>query len=336
MPMNVLRLIPEGGGETIKIDQDRALVGREATSDVHLQHASVSRLHAEIQRNFDDWTIIDRNSGNGVMVDGVRTDRSSLLPGQIVQFGTLSFRVDIDRGDDGATVILGRSPIAATDATLMAPSSIGGSLDLDYSAPPESEFEAPEPEPPPSPKPWILVAGVVVLLGFGALAFFVLSNRNRPASRPAPTPLPVALPSAPPPTPFPATPAPTPVPRPPERPRGILLISTDTSADVFVDGVRNGQVREGGMRRVQVTPGEHIVSFRIGPARYDRMVRVRAGEQAVVPFSLPVPTPSPSVVSPPASSPLPSVLPTLPFSTPPGTPSPTPKAIRGGRFKKTS
>jgi hypothetical protein len=176
-----------------------------------------------------------------------------------------------------------------------------------------------------------MVVGGFVLACLGLLALFFLSNRSQTGVEPGPE-RPIATPSAAlMPSLLPATPTPTPAPVVVPRPRGSLLISTDTSADVFVDGLRNGLLRAGGMQQVQVSPGEHIVSFHIGEARYDRLVRVREGEQAVVPFTQEVapespslPPPLPSVSSTPASSSSPAVHPALPFSTPLETASPTP------------
>ena len=85
--MNVLRLIPEEGGEPVTISLDHVLIGRDPDSDIHLRDVSVSRRHAEIRRTDDEWVVIDLESGNGVFLDGERTPVGVLGPGKMVQFG---------------------------------------------------------------------------------------------------------------------------------------------------------------------------------------------------------------------------------------------------------
>ena len=109
--MNALRLHPLNGDPTLSIEQDFVTVGRDASSDLQLKDASVSRRHAEITLRGEDWVIVDQNSGNGIHIDGRRTHEATLLPGQQLQIGNLKFKVEIDRGDDGSTVVLGRSPL---------------------------------------------------------------------------------------------------------------------------------------------------------------------------------------------------------------------------------
>ena len=264
--MNVLRLIPEQGGEAIAIDQDRVLVGRDSAADIHLRDASVSRQHAEIRKNDDEWVIIDLKSGNGVLIDGVRTSHDVLLPGQRLQLGNVRFLVQIDRGDDGSTVILGRSPLlAAGDST------------VNFVRPPAA-----------SQRRGVLltlalVAAGPVVVALGLLALYWSSPKALPSPpRPAPasfvTPTVLLTPS-----PIAASPAPQPA-RKIQPPTSTLLIATDIRAKVLVDGRRSITILPGGLRRVQVSPGEHIVSFRVGGARHDQVVRTKANEQAVVRF----------------------------------------------------
>jgi hypothetical protein len=325
--MNVLRLIPEQGNETIVIDQDRVLVGRDAASDVHLKDASVSRRHAEIQKGTDgEWVIIDLDSSNGVHVDGVRTPESVLGSGQRLQIGSVGFRVEVDRGDDGSTVILKRSPFAAGSRTTI------------LSEPPPNLRSA---SPPPSERPAVLLVTALVVSGlvvamFGVLALYWPRPQTPPkaaAAAPIPLPTPVEPPA---PRLVPATPVQIPVPAPP---RGALLISTDIRAEVLVDGQSSGAIEAGGLRRVGVVPGDHIVSFLVADARHDQLVHANANEQAVVRFSggatsLPSPSPVPPALKT-QESPTPAALRLAtisPMSSPsteplPATVSPTPSVV---------
>ena len=319
--MNVLRLIPEQGNEAIAIDQERVSVGRDPGSDIHLKDASVSRRHAEIQKKSDgEWVITDRDSGNGIFVDGVRTSESVLQPGQGLQIGNVRFRVEIDRGDEGSTVILRRSPFAARiDKTILA-------------EPPPDRRPASPLRPERSALLLVLALVVVglVVTSFGLLAlYWPAPPAPKRTAAPAPIPLPTPeRPSAP--NPVPATPVSVPVPDPP---KGALLLSTDIRAEVLVDGQRSGAIGAGGLRRVGVVPGDHIVTFLVGEARYDQVVRANANEQAVVRFSggaTSLPSPSPVPLSFQSPTPTALRLATIsPISSPPAapvpaTPSPTP------------
>jgi len=274
--MNILRLIPDGGGPAVEIDQDLSRVGRDSGSDIHLRDASVSRQHAEIERREDDWSIVDLNSGNGTRLDGERIHEATLLPGQKLHIGNLCFRVEIDRGTDGATMMLGRSPLLTppADQTVLS------------SGPPV--FPPPPPKAPEPPKKdWLLPAAVfgAVVVGL-VLAGVAFRITRRPAQVPEAALAPIAEASATPtitpdPTPAPtATPTPTPRPAPP-RPLGSLLVTSDVDTRVFIDGRFAAILKASGLRRFRVAPGEHIVQFRSEAGQVEVVVRVRVNEQTV-------------------------------------------------------
>ncbi|MBX7185533.1 MAG: FHA domain-containing protein [Vicinamibacteria bacterium] len=294
--MNVLRLHPANGDPPISIEHARVLVGRDPGSDVHLKDASVSRRHAEITLRGEEWVIVDQKSGNGIHVDGRRSQEAVLLPGQQLQIGNVKFRVEIDRGDDGSTVMLGRSPLLEDpgDRTLMG------------AAPPV--FPAPLPsEAPPGSRKLAWMAGVFVIvavvIGLAFAAVNRLSNQRLEEQRrlaaalatPRPTPRPSATPTP--------EPTPTPTPVPVRRPTGSLLVSTDVDASVSIDGRVVAQLKASGLRRFDVAPGEHIVRFLAGDKQTDVVARVRVNEQTVVRHQAepapPPPPPSPTATPPP-------------------------------------
>jgi predicted component of type VI protein secretion system len=287
--MNVLRLHPFNGDPTVSIEHAPARVGRDASSDVHLKDASVSRRHAEITRRGEEWVITDQNSGNGIHIDGRRTQEAALLPGQQLQIGNLKFRVEIDRGDDGSTVMLGRSPLREdpSDRTLM-----GGAAPL--LSPPLVPLGA---EPAARKTAWMVgaLAVVIVVIGLAFAGVNYFSNQRlqeqkklaaalatlRPTPKPTPTPTP--------------EPTPTPTPAPVRRPTGSLLVSTDVDASVSIDGRTVAQLKASGLRRFDVAPGEHIVRFRAGDAQTEVVARVRVNEQTVVRHQAePAPPPTPA------------------------------------------
>lgn len=170
--MSVLRLVPPKG-ETIGVDADEALVGREASCNVVVLHPSVSRRHALIKRKQDVFFVVDQGSANGTFVDSKRIVDGVLKEGAVLRFGSVPFKVEI-RDELGAESV-------AEDELVMPPTLMGqpaysetvvqdGVLPEDLPTPNkgvvfQSQFEEPEPtiqspsiaaapEPPPSrPQP---------------------------------------------------------------------------------------------------------------------------------------------------------------------------------------
>jgi tetratricopeptide (TPR) repeat protein len=64
-------------------------IGRGAENDVVLEDAdkTVSRFHAELRFENDEWILIDLNSQNGSWIDGERIQRASLGPGMTIALG---------------------------------------------------------------------------------------------------------------------------------------------------------------------------------------------------------------------------------------------------------
>jgi pSer/pThr/pTyr-binding forkhead associated (FHA) protein len=64
-----------------EFDQERIVIGRGAGADVRLPFRTVSEIHATVQLEGDDYTIIDNNSTNGTRINGEKLipDRPKLL-----------------------------------------------------------------------------------------------------------------------------------------------------------------------------------------------------------------------------------------------------------------
>lgn len=325
--MNVLRLVPPHG-DPILVSQARVLVGRDAVCDVHLRDASVSRQHAEILRSGDNWIIGDLGSGNGIMVNGTRTVEAVLVPGQEIRLGNVRLRVEIDRGDDGATMIATRAE-SETDATIIQrhpprdPDRALGNLRGEHVA---GRASTPITRRSPTPPPAGRSRAPMILVGLVAAAGALLAFRTlRPA---APIPRSVETRVTPSVT-APATPAtaavasaqPTAPAGPTEpiasvvAPRlALLLITTDERAQLSIDGVRQPPLIAGEMRRVEVMSGEHLLTFDAGDGRREQVVQTTANEQSVVRFSgsttmasaaLAVASPTPNLTGRSAATPSP-------------------------------
>jgi hypothetical protein len=72
-------------------------VGKQNHLEVVLEDRYISRLHAEIQCTEMGWLLEDRNSTNGTFLNGhrVELERPVLRTGDIVQFGSLVFQVEL-------------------------------------------------------------------------------------------------------------------------------------------------------------------------------------------------------------------------------------------------
>lgn len=309
--MNILRLIPDGQGDAITVAFDRALVGRDRACEIHLQDASVSRQHAEIRNEEGDWMIEDLNSSNGILINGARVPNGRLEPGQTLTIGNVKFRVEIDRGDDGQTVVLGRSPISLTSATML---------------------QAGPPRPAAAPRPtWFFAVVLLAVVGpLALLGGFFYWSRNQEAKKQAELQAKLREEQARRPTPTPETPTPTPppTPAPPTPPPvrlGVLLFTSDAAVPLSIDGRTQPAMKAGEMRRIQVTAGEHIVSFASGAGKREDVVKVAAGEQSVIRYlsasqstSISAPVAAPETSATPAATPLVATL-----TTPSPSPAPT-------------
>ena len=82
-------LTPIAGLSTrkIRIDRDELTLGRDKSLPIPLQDESVSRHHARITRNGDQFVLEDLQSFNCTHVDGVPVIRCLLRDGDAVQVG---------------------------------------------------------------------------------------------------------------------------------------------------------------------------------------------------------------------------------------------------------
>jgi hypothetical protein len=96
-PVAFLERIGEGEGPRIfALNKPYMIVGRDESSDVCLNEKlphglTISRRHAQIRREDDDFVIEDLSSQNGIKVNGQVTHRNLLHDGDRVAFGNLEF-----------------------------------------------------------------------------------------------------------------------------------------------------------------------------------------------------------------------------------------------------
>ncbi|MFN9370540.1 MAG: FHA domain-containing protein [Planctomycetaceae bacterium] len=92
----IAQLIPENGGEPIRIDKDLMVVGRqEEGCDITIDHKSVSKIHCVIVKTDGLLFVRDLLSTNGTRVNGQRVTRGALLPGDVLAIANAKFRVHL-------------------------------------------------------------------------------------------------------------------------------------------------------------------------------------------------------------------------------------------------
>jgi pSer/pThr/pTyr-binding forkhead associated (FHA) protein len=74
-------------GQPFQPGEGRTLVGRSPECDIFLDDVTVSRRHAEIAREDDEFTIKDLGSLNGTYVNRKRIESASLQDDDEVQIG---------------------------------------------------------------------------------------------------------------------------------------------------------------------------------------------------------------------------------------------------------
>ena len=83
-------VIRSGGGragETYALRGDRTTIGRHPDAGIFLDDVTVSRNHAMIVREGDQYTLVDEGSLNGTYVNRRRADRILLADGDELQIG---------------------------------------------------------------------------------------------------------------------------------------------------------------------------------------------------------------------------------------------------------
>ena len=87
-------------GTTFPLTADQITIGRESTSVVSLNHASVSRRHCVIEREGDNFKIRDLGSSNGTFVNGQPVNDKTLNHADQVRIGSIALLFLIEETDD--------------------------------------------------------------------------------------------------------------------------------------------------------------------------------------------------------------------------------------------
>jgi hypothetical protein len=98
-----------------------AVLGRGKAADVVLAAPSVSRQHARIELQGDEWVVVDLGSSNGIRVDDRRVTEAALYDGAMLVLGELELRFGIAQPAEGAKPGDRPSPVRRVAETTFSP-----------------------------------------------------------------------------------------------------------------------------------------------------------------------------------------------------------------------
>ncbi len=82
-----LLLVKDGKQQTVALDSTPLSIGRRATNHVVLRNPHVSRDHATIVLEMNDYFLVDNGSKHGTYINGERVQRKRLEPNDRLEFG---------------------------------------------------------------------------------------------------------------------------------------------------------------------------------------------------------------------------------------------------------
>lgn len=85
-----------GAGKRMVLGGDSMLIGRSRECDVRIDDPNVSRKHAELRRDGEEWSVVDLGSTNGIRVNGRRVESARLSPGDEITFGLTRLTFEIE------------------------------------------------------------------------------------------------------------------------------------------------------------------------------------------------------------------------------------------------
>jgi len=108
--------------EKVELRGSVLTVGRSRKCDITLDHPSVSRCHARLERRGDRWFVVDADSMNGVLVHGHLVKEAPLSPGDIIEIRPFSLNYLTGTGEPGdQSIRLAEDLEGMTTARVSAP-----------------------------------------------------------------------------------------------------------------------------------------------------------------------------------------------------------------------
>jgi pSer/pThr/pTyr-binding forkhead associated (FHA) protein len=90
------QLIPNDGSSPITLRRDITLVGRKAgLCDLIIDRSSISKIHCILVKTDGLLFVRDLGSTNGTRVNGQRVTRGALLPGDVLSFSSVKYKIHL-------------------------------------------------------------------------------------------------------------------------------------------------------------------------------------------------------------------------------------------------
>lgn len=86
-------LVPVGGGDAIPLITDVMTIGRRESCDICLKFQNISGTHCELAFKSGVWHLRDLGSTNGVKVNGEKTLRRPLRPGDEISVANHKYTI---------------------------------------------------------------------------------------------------------------------------------------------------------------------------------------------------------------------------------------------------
>ena len=90
------RTLLVGAGRRTVLSGDRLVIGRSRDCDLVLDDPNVSRRHAEVRRDGEQWVAVDLGSTNGIRVNGRRVEETALEPGDQLTLGVSRLTLEVE------------------------------------------------------------------------------------------------------------------------------------------------------------------------------------------------------------------------------------------------
>ncbi len=126
---------PQTGARYRLDDIDEIRLGRGVDCQIMLSDPLSSRIHAYVRKIGDQWQVIDNNSRNGTVLDGVKIDSALLQHGSVIRIGAVELGFEVIRdevapvaGDDLQTLVR-QFPLTATGPSETVQMALAGLRD---------------------------------------------------------------------------------------------------------------------------------------------------------------------------------------------------------------
>lgn len=163
-------------GKTFPLEGDVLTIGREASNQIAINDAEISRKHSQLVLQGGKYVLTDLGSTNGTFVNGQRlTGQHVLQPGEVISLGeqiSLLFEAVVIV-DPNATMLSNARPVMAPrGASTMRPQQVAYAGQVPDG--PSPEMEAPVVAPRRNNTPIFISIGCVVLLCLCALSLVAI------------------------------------------------------------------------------------------------------------------------------------------------------------------